>query len=268
MLNLSANINIMHKTTILVSKLILKDFHEITNLQVSSKSINKFFSYTINNSKQLFRKELSKARPDWIIKTNDDKDEEINTKDKYFFIVNPIDGIENYKNGIPHFSISLAILYNSEIIGATIYDPMQNEFFFSEKGKGAFLNGKRIRVSGNKNIEESVFSVNKSLIKESLNTEKSDENKKMIKIINRFYSLRHFGASSLDLAWVACGRINGFFASNTNIHEVSSGSLIIREAGGFISDFESNHNIFKNRKIIATNSYIHGKILMEFKKNN
>ena len=89
----------------------------------------------------------------------------------------------------------------------------------------------------------------------------------MIKIINKLYSLRHFGASSLDLAWVACGRINGFFASNTNIHEVSSGSLIIREAGGFISDFESNHNIFKNRKIIATNSYIHGKILMEFKKN-
>ena len=86
MLNLSANINIMHKTTILVSKLILKDFHEITNLQVSSKSINKFFSYTINNSIQLFRKELSKARPDWIIKINDDKDEEINTKDKYFLL--------------------------------------------------------------------------------------------------------------------------------------------------------------------------------------
>ena len=138
MLNLSANLNIMHKATILVSKLILKDFHEITNLQVSSKSINKFFSYTINNSKQLFRKELSKARPDWIIKINDDKDEEINTKDKYFFIVNPIDGIENYKNGIPHFSISVAILYNNEIIGATIYDPMQNEFFSLKKEKELF----------------------------------------------------------------------------------------------------------------------------------
>ncbi len=268
MVTTSANLNVMQKTCILASKIILKDFGEIENLQVSNKSIDKFFHYTTSNAVKTIKKELLKARSDWLVKIKFEENEKSFLQDKYYFIVDPINGIENFKNGIPHFSISISIFYNNQIIASSIYDPVKNEFFTAEKGNGAFINGKRIRVSGKRDLESCVFSLNNSLEKLLFKHSEVTNVFEIKNILDEIPFVRCLGSSSLDIAWVASGRLDAFIAKNTSIFDLASGALILKESGGFITDFSSNNSFFKNGEVIAANSLIHGKILKIMKNKN
>ena len=241
-------INITSNACVFAGKKILRDFLEIENLQVTKKDISRFYNNAIVNVEKNIRESLLKARPDWPI--NPDKIE--NQADAW--VINPLSGKENFLHGIPHVAISVASFNNGKISSGCIYDPLRKELFFSELGKGAYLNERRIRVSG------------RSFLNKSLITFNSEEIffEKIQKLKLEGASIRISGCPLLDLAWVASGRIDGC-VNTAHMYEDLSGIMLIKEAGGFCTDFQmSESNVYK-KDICAGNPSIHGNLIKVLK---
>ncbi len=247
----SANINVMVKASSQASKIIIRDFGELEKLQVSLKGPGDFVTASDKKVEKILIDELQKARPDYSILSEEIG--EIKNKNKDFrWIIDPIDGTNNFMHAIPHFAISIALEHKSEIICGVIFDPIKNELFFAEKGNGSFLNNQRIRVSSRKEIENSIlFS--------------SGHNEEYKKISNKIISpVRNFGSAALDLAYVAAGRCDACWEKNINYWDIAAGLILIKEAGGFISDLQGNNNYLENRTILATNSGINKDMINLF----
>ena len=234
MKSISPNLNIMIKACEKASKIIIRDFGEIENLQVSKKGPKDFVTKTDRKVEKTIINELSKKKYSII-------SEEIGTKIKEdesnFWIIDPIDGTTNFLHGVPHFVISLA--HKNEIISGVICDPIKNEIYYAEKNSGAFLNNQRIRVSKKSNLDECLFGSNLNGVK------KVDLN------------LRISGSAALDLAYVACGKLDGFYQKDLNIWDIAAGIIIIKEAGGMINPINlnkvTNHTIIGSSEIIFKN---------------
>ena len=240
--SISANLNIMIKASEKASKILIRDFGEIEKLQVSKKSQRDFVSNADLKVENIIIDELEKARPNFSF-ISEERGSKKNKDTDHTWVIDPIDGTNNFLHGIPHFAISIALISFNEIISGLIFDPIKDEIFFAEKNKGAFLNNQRIKVSKKKNIDECLFAIGENL-----------------KIEPNFLS-RKSGCAALDLAYVAAGRYDGYFQRKLNLWDIASGMLIVQEAGGIINDI--NINNFKNLNIIASNSSIN----QEFKKN-
>tara|TARA_Y100001970_G_scaffold223719_1_gene275483 strand:+ start:650 stop:1411 length:762 start_codon:yes stop_codon:yes gene_type:complete len=241
-------INITSNACVFAGKKILRDFLEIENLQVTKKDISRFYNNAILNVEKNIRESLSKARPDWQI--NPAKIE--NQTDAW--VINALSGKENFLHGIPHVAISVASFNNGKLSSGCIYDPLRKELFFCELGKGSYLNERRIRVSG------------RSLLNKSLINFNSEEIlfEKIQKLKLEGASIRISGCPSLDLAWVASGRIDGC-VNTTHKYEDLSGIMLIKEAGGFCTDFQmSESNVYK-KDICAGNPSIHGNLVKVLK---
>ena len=185
--------------------------------------------------------ELSKTKKNYSFITEETGS--IKNKDKEnVWIINPIDGTTNFLHGIPHFAISIALKSKDELLSGLIFDPIKDEMFFAEKDKGAFLNNQRLRVSKKNSLDECLFSSNHEGIKFS------DLN------------MRYSGSAALDLAYVACGRFDGFWQRELNYWDVAAGIVILKEAGGFIDFFEDNPNLPLKKNILASNSNIHDEL--------
>ena len=193
--SISANLNIMIKASEKASKVLIRDFGEVENLQVSAKGPSDFVTNADKKAEKIIIEELSKSRKKFSIlseETGEIKNSDINN----VWIIDPIDGTTNFLHGIPHFAISIALKSNNEIISGLIFDPIKNEMFFAEKNNGAYLNNKRIKVSRKKILEECLFATGgKKEIRSDLNTRKS-------------------GSAALDIAYVAAGRYDGYFQNN------------------------------------------------------
>ena len=237
MKSISPNLNIMIKACEKASKALIRDFGEVENLQVSRKGPKDFVTNADKKVEKILINELTKKKFSII-------SEEIGSKIKQdkrnFWIIDPIDGTTNFLHGIPHFCISIAIISNNEIITGLIYDPIKNEIFYAEKNCGAFFNNQRIRVSKKNKIDDCLFGSNLHGVK------KVDLN------------LRVSGSAALDLAYVAAGRLDGFFQKKLNIWDVAAGIILIREAGGIINDFDVTK--IKNHTIIAGSETIYKEI--------
>ena len=241
-------INITSNACVFAGKKILRDFLEIENLQVTKKDISRFYNNAIVNVEKNIKESLLKARPDWPI--NPDKIE--NQADAW--VINPLSGKENFLHGIPHVAISVASYNNGKLSSGCIYDPLRKELFFSELGKGAYLNERRIRVSG------------RSFLNKSLITFNSEEIffEKIQKLKLEGASIRISGCPLLDLAWVASGRIDGC-VNTAHMYEDLSGIMLIKEAGGFCTDFQmSESNVYK-KDICAGNPSIYGNLIKVLK---
>ena len=236
MKSISPNLNIMIKACEKASKVLIRDFGEIENLQVSKKGPRDFVTNSDKKVEKILIKELSKKKFSVI-------SEEVGTiikEDKNnYWIIDPIDGTINFLHGIPHFCISLAYINNNEIISGVIYDPIKNEIFYGEKNSGSFFNNQRMRVSKKNKFEDCLFGSNL----ESLNIKSPELNSRVS------------GSAALDLAYVACGRLDGFYQKNLNIWDVAAGVLIITEAGGKISPVDVKK--IKNHSIIASSEIIY-----------
>ncbi len=226
MKSISANLNIMIKASEKASKVLIRDFGEIENLQVTKKGPKDFVTNSDLKTEKIIIEELKKARPKYSIvseesgfKDNEDKN---NT-----WIIDPIDGTINYLHGIPHFAISIALKSNNEIISGLIFDPIKDEIFFAEKDNGAFFNNHRIRVSNKNNIEECLFAIGGKLKKDPS------------------FTNRKSGSAALDMAYVAAGRFDGYFQKDLNLWDIAAGIILIKEAGGIINDI----NLSKTEKI-------------------
>ncbi len=217
--SISPNLNIMIKACEKASKVIIRDFGEIENLQVSKKGPRDFVTKTDKKVERILIEELSKGKKNYSFLTEESGRIENNDKDK-IWIIDPIDGTTNFLHGIPHFAISIALSIDKELKSALIFDPIKNEIFFAETNNGAYFNNHRIRVSNKNNIEDCLFS--------------SDQ--KGLKSIFPNLNMRCSGCAALDLAYVASGRLDGFFFNNINLWDIAAGILIVKEAGGSIND--------------------------------
>ena len=217
---ISPHLNIMIKACEKASKVIIRDFGEIENLQVAKKGPRDFVTKTDKRVEEILIDELTKSKKNYSFLTEEIGKIINNDKDKRW-IIDPIDGTTNFLHGIPHFAISIALEIDSEIKCALIHDPIKNEIFFAEKNNGSFCNNHRIRVSNKGNIEDCLFSSNQD----------------GLKIIYPSLNMRSTGCSALDLAYVGSGRLDGFFHNKINLWDIAAGILIVTEAGGTTNDF-------------------------------
>ena len=222
------------------SKVIIRDFGEIENLQVKKKGPKDFVTKTDQRVEKILIEELEKSKRNYSFITEETGIIDNSDKEN-FWIIDPIDGTTNFLHGIPHFAISIALKNKKEIISGLIFDPIKNEMFYAEKNAGSFFNNRRIRVSKKTELEECLFATNhQGAIHSKLN-------------------LRYTGSAALDLAYVACGRLDGYFHNKINIWDVAAGVLIINEAGGKVN--EINKFDMNNIDIRASNNYIHNKMV-------
>ena len=217
MISISANLNIMIKAAEKASKSIIRDFGEVEKLQVSKKGPNDFVTKTDKHVEKILIEELSKTKKNFSFLAEESGS--IKNKDKEnIWIIDPIDGTTNFLHGIPHFAICIAHQSKGEILSGLIFDPIKDEMFFAEKDKGAFLNNQRLRVSKKNLLDDCLFSSNHEGVKFS------DLN------------MRYSGCAALDLAYVAAGRLDGFFHNKINLWDVAAGEILVKEAGGKIND--------------------------------
>ena len=234
----------MIKASEKASKALIRDFGELEKLQVSSKGPLDFVSNADTRAEKIIIDELIKGRKNYSILSEEDGSK-INKDEKNIWIIDPIDGTINFLHGIPHFSISIALKSNEEIIAGLIYDPIKDEMFYAEKNNGAYFNNQRIRVSKKKKLEDCVFATGGS---------DNEKNKTNIDIVTR-----KSGSAALDLAYVAAGRFDGYFQKDLNIWDIAAGILIVKEAGGIINEIDTNKN--NNIKILASSSNINDKLI-------
>ena len=240
MKSISPILNIMIKAAEKASKVLIRDFGEVENLQVSVKGPSDFVSNADTKAEKIIIEELSKSRKNFSIISEEAGIIE-NSDKKNLWIIDPIDGTNNFLHGVPHFAISIAHKYENEIIAGIIFDPIKNEFFFAEKDNGAYFNNQRIRVSKKKNIEDCLFA--------------TGGEKKIYKDLKT----RETGSAALDLAYVAAGRFDGYFQDNLCLWDIAAGIILINEAGGKISNLDLS--VIENIKIIAASNSINEKML-------
>ena len=243
--SISPNLNLMIKACEKASKILIRDFGELENLQVSKKGPKDFVTNSDKKTEKVLINELTKNKKKYSILSeeigfikNDDND--------YVWVIDPIDGTTNFLHGIPHFCISIGLKFKDQIISGIIFDPIKNEIFYAEKNQGAFFNNHRIRVSKRKNLDECLFATNKNgLSSTDLNA-------------------RIFGSAALDLAYVASGRIDGYFQNGLNLWDIAAGTLIVREAGGIVNNYDLKKT--KNIKVVASSEIINEKMLKRLNK--
>ena len=236
--SISPNLNIMIKASEKASKILIKDFGEIENLQVSKKGPKDFVTNSDLKVEKIIIDELKKAKPNYSI-ISEEKGTELNKDKDNTWIIDPIDGTINYLHGIPHFAISIALKSKSEIISGLIYDPIKDEMFFAEKDSGAFFNNQRIRVSNKNSINDCLFAIGEKKINEpNLTSRKS-------------------GCAALDMAYVASGRYDGYYQKNLKIWDIAAGIILIKEAGGVINNISLDE--IDNLSVIASSVNIRSK---------
>jgi len=253
---LSANLNIMEKACKKASKLLIRDFGEIEKLQVSKKGPGDFVTNSDKRTEKIIMNELSLARPDYSFLAEESGLS--NKSNEFRWIIDPIDGTTNFLHGIPNFAISIGLEKNKEIICGMIFNPITNEMFYAEKGKGAYLNNSRIRVSSRKNIDECVILTGGPVL--------SYKNKEIFfkeyeNVTRKVAATRKLGSSALDLAYLASGRCDGVFERNLNYWDIAAGIIIVKEAGGTITDFKGGNKYIEEKNLLGTNSKIDKELI-------
>ena len=249
----SPQINLITKACNKASRSLIRDFGEIENLQVSSKGPGDFVTSADKRTEKILIDELLKAHPDYGIITEEAGFiNKSNIKNRW--IIDPIDGTMNFLNGVPQFAISIGYEENNEIKCGVIFNPIMNEMFVAEKGNGAYLNNSRIRVSNKKNLKDALIVTGgpkgASKIKDKIFSE-------YIKVSNNVSNVRKFGSAALDMAYVACGRFDGYWQRELNYWDIAAGLIILKEAGGLVNFFEEDKELPLKKNILATNSNIH-----------
>ena len=236
---ISSNLNIMIKAGEKASKILIRDFGEVENLQVSKKGPQDFVTNCDIKNEKIIIEELKKARPNYSI-ISEESGIEINKDKKNTWIIDPIDGTVNFLHGIPHFAISIALKCENEIISGLIFDPIKNEIFYAEKNNGAFFNNHRMRVSKKNQINDCLFAIGGEI-----NNELDIPHRKS-------------GCAALDMAYVASGRYDGYYQNNVNLWDIAAGIILVKEAGGITNEIDLNNT--GDIKVIASSADISQKL--------
>lgn len=249
----SPTVNVMIDAVQKASRGLLRDFGELEHLQVSRKGLGDFVTIADKKSENILIETLQKARPSYSFLTEESG--VIAGEDpSYCWIIDPLDGTNNFLHGYPYFCITVALKKDGDIIAGVTYDPLKDEIFYAEKGCGAFLNNRRIRVTQRKKLEETLIAVGFAHVDEfdyvTMQTG-------LANLSRHGVSIRTAGASALDLAYIASGRLDGACFWGLKPWDLAAGVLFINEAGGIITDFEGKQNVIDSGNIIAANPGIY-----------
>ncbi|AIB11317.1 Inositol-1-monophosphatase (EC 3.1.3.25) [Azospirillum argentinense] len=249
----SALINVMVRAAEKAARGLVRDFGEVEHLQVSRKGPADFVSAADMKAEKLLREELQKARPDFgflMEETGASKGSDPTAR----WIVDPLDGTTNFLHGIPHWAISIAAEKNGEIVAGVVYEPVHDQMFWAEKGQGAFLNHQRLRVSERRNLADAVIATGIPFKGRGDHAGFLVEAEALMKEVA---GIRRFGAASLDLAYVAAGRYDGYWERGLAPWDAAAGQLLVTEAGGFVGEIGGGRNPVFGGTILAANAHFH-----------
>jgi myo-inositol-1(or 4)-monophosphatase len=260
----SALLNVMIKAAQRASRALKRDFGEIEHLQVSLKGPADFGTAAARRAEQILREQLEQARPGYSFLGEEGGRHE-GTDRTHCWIVDPLDGTLNFLHGIPHFAISIALEREGTIVAGVVYNPANDELFTAERGKGAFLNDRRLRVAARKRLADSVVAC--ALPHPSRGNVVLARNEHGA-VQERVAGLRRFGAAALDLAWVAAGRFDAYWERGLSPWDMAAGIALVREAGGFVTDLEGRDIALTSSGILAANEAIHRDLLRALKETH
>ena len=253
----SALLNVMVKAARLAGRTLKRDFGEVEHLQVSLKGPANFVTAADRKAEEILREELAKARPGYGF-VGEETGRHQGSDATHLWIVDPLDGTTNFLHGIPQFAISVALEREGAIVAGLIYNPATDEMFLAERGKGAFLNDKRLRVAGRRGLADSVISCGlPHLGRGDLELNRRE----MAAVQEKVAGLRRFGSAALDLAFIAAGRFDGYWERGLAPWDMAAGILLVREAGGYVTDLQGKDTMLTTGDIIAGNEIIHRDLL-------
>ncbi|MDB5364641.1 MAG: inositol monophosphatase [Rhodospirillales bacterium] len=252
----SAILNVMTAAAQKAARSLVRDFGEVEQLQVSRKGPADFVSSADVAAEKVLKTELKKARPDYGFLMEESgaatgKDKETR------WVVDPLDGTTNFLHGVPHWSISIALEHGKEIVAAVVYDPVKDEMFLAEKGQGAFVNNRRMRVSGRSNMDAAMIATGMPFKGRPSSPTYSQE---LERVSAEVAAVRRFGSAALDLAYVAMGRYDGFWEWYLSPWDSAAGLLLVTEAGGFVTEVGGGKNPVYGDSILATNQHLHTQL--------
>jgi myo-inositol-1(or 4)-monophosphatase len=253
----SALINVMVKAARRAGRSLKRDLGEIENLQVSLKGPANFVSMADRRAEEMLYSDLARARPGYGFIGEEGGTREGDDR-THTWIVDPLDGTTNFLHGIPQFAISIALQREGTVIAGVIYNPANEELYTAERGKGAFLNDQRLRVAGRRKLGECVIACGLPHIGRG-NHELS--RMEMAELQDKVAGLRRFGAASLDMAFVAAGRLDGYWERNLQAWDMAAGQIVVREAGGIVSGISGDDDALKTGNVICGNEFVHAELV-------
>jgi myo-inositol-1(or 4)-monophosphatase len=250
-------INVMVAAARKAARTLKRDFGEVEHLQVSVKGPANFVTAADRRAEETLRAELGKARPGYGFLGEETGRHEGSDK-THTWIVDPLDGTTNFLHSIPQFCISIGLERAGTVVAAVVYNPITDELFVAERGKGAFLNDRRLRVAARKRLLDAVISCP---LPHHGRGDLALGLRELGAVQDNVAGLRRFGAAALDLAFVAAGRLDGYWERNISPWDVAAGILLVREAGGFVTDIDGGEAMFDKRHIVAGNEAMHRELL-------
>ena len=232
---------------------LLRDFGEVEHLQVSKKGPADFVSTADRRTEDILRRELQRARPGYGFLL-EERGEIPGADTSNRWIIDPLDGTTNFLHSIPHFAISIALERDGDVFAGVVYEPIHDEMFIAEKGTGAYLNDRRLRVAARRRLDDAVIATGipfKGARDHPLFL------RQLSAIMAETAGVRRFGAAALDLAYVAAGRYDGFWETGLHAWDMAAGLVLIREAGGFISEIDGGNNMMTSGSIVTANDLLH-----------
>jgi myo-inositol-1(or 4)-monophosphatase len=249
----SATINVMANAALKAARGLIRDFGEVEQLQVSIKGPGEFVSAADLKAEKVLRTELAKARPGYGF-LMEESGAEAGSDRHHRWIVDPLDGTTNFLHGIPHFAISIALERDGDIIAGLIYEPVRDEMFWGEKGGGAFLNDRRLRVSARRQLGEALIGTGIPFVG------RGDHGAYLATlgaVMAATSGVRRLGVASLDLAYVAAGRLDGFWEFGLSPWDIAAGIVLVREAGGYVTDMANGGSMLGTGDVLAANDHLH-----------
>ena len=255
----SATINVMIRAAEKASRELKRDFGEVEHLQTSKKGPGDFVSAADLRSERTLRQELHKARPDYgfLLEEGGVVD---GSDPEHRWFVDPLDGTMNFLHGIPHFAISIGLVRDGEPIAGVVFDPIKDEMFWAEKGAGAYLNEQRIRVSSRRKLEDSLLATGILARKGAAEDDRAEFLAQIDMALANTAGVRRFGSAALDLAYVAAGRYEGFWENHLSPWDIAAGIVLVREAGGYVSEIDGGTDMLTSGSTLAGSSQLHDAI--------
>jgi myo-inositol-1(or 4)-monophosphatase len=246
-------LNVMGNAALKAARGLIRDFGEVEQLQVSVKGPGEFVSTADLKAERTLKAELTKARPGYAL-LFEEGGAEPGSDLRHRWIVDPLDGTTNFLHGIPHFAISIALERDGEIVAGVIYEPIRDEMYWAEKGLGAYVNDRRLRVSARRQLGEAVIGTGMPF---GVCADSQVYMATLASVMGATSGVRRMGSAALDLAYVAAGRYDGFWEFGLSPWDIAAGILLVREAGGYVSDMAGGHDMMGSGDVLAANDHLH-----------
>ena len=258
----SALLNVMVQAAMKAGRSLSRDFGEVQNLQVSMKGPGDYVSQADRKAEEIVFTELSKARPGYAF-LMEERGAVEGEDAQHRWIVDPLDGTTNFLHGIPLFSVSIALERQGQIVAGVVYNPAMDELYTAERGGGAFMNDRRLRVAGRSKLIDAVIGCGMPHLGRGQHGNFLIELRNVMAEVS---GVRRLGSAALDLAYVAAGRMDGFWETGLSSWDIAAGILLVREAGGFVSDMDGAQDMLDNGEVVAGNELIQRALLKTVKK--